>query len=104
MDEEKALSNLLADYLAYAPSILAYGPEGAASICYLREQKAAFVITSEASLAQGLLKALTQESLRAEYRANARRLAAQNHDPNQIHRLLHTVLAEAAWGNRRDRP
>ena len=58
------------------------------------------MITSEASLAQGLLKALTQESLRAEYRANARRLAAQNHDPNQIHRLLHTVLAEAAWGNR----
>ena len=99
-----SISTKLADYLAYAPSILAYGPEGAASICYLREQKAAFVITSEASLAQGLLKALTQESLRAEYRANARRLAAQNHDPNQIHRLLHTVLAEAAWGNRRDRP
>ena len=99
-----SISTKLADYLAYAPSILAYGPEGAASIRYLREQKAAFVITSEASLAQGLLKALTQESLRAEYRANARRLAAQNHDPDQIHRLLHTVLAEAAWGNRRDRP
>ena len=61
------------------------------------------MITSEASLAQGLLKAPDSGVSPAEY-ANARRLAAQNHDPDQIHRLLHTVLAEAAWGNRRDRP
>lgn len=99
-----SISTKLADYLAYAPCILAYGPEGAASIRYLQEQHAAFVVTSEASLIQGLLESLTQEALRAGHRANARRLAAQNHEPEQIHRLLRAVLAEAAWGKRRDRP
>lgn len=96
-----SLSTKLADSLAFAPCILAYGPASAASIRYLLEKDAACVATSEASLPQTLLEALTQKSRRANCRDNARRLAAQNHSPQSSGALLTAILAEAAGASGR---
>ena len=97
-----SLSTKLADSLAFAPCILAYGPASVASIRYLLEEDAACAATSEASLPQTLLEALTQKSRRANCRNNARRLAAQNHSPQSSGALLTDVLTEAAGaGGRR---
>ena len=94
-----SLSTKLADYLAFAPCILAYGPEEAASIAYLRDHRAAVIVSSERELSQGLVDACTQEARRAEVRANARELAAEHHDPIQVSKQMRAVLARAvaAW-------
>ena len=94
-----SLSTKLADYLAFAPCILAYGPEEAASIAYLRDHRAAVIVSSERELSQGLVDACTQEARRAEVRTNARELAAEHHDPIQVSKQMRAVLARAvaAW-------
>lgn len=79
-----SVSTKIADSLMNGPAILAYGPRGIASIDYLQENRAAYVISDPDDLAKGLTEFLSDEALRSEIVANARALAKQNHDPAVI--------------------
>ena len=75
-----SVSTKIADSLLNGPCLLAYGPEGLASIDYLKKNKAAFVITRQEDLKAGLREILTNAPLRSEIISNARNLAKMNHD------------------------
>lgn len=75
-----SISTKIAESLMYGPCLIAYGPEGIASIDYLKENKAAYVITRPEDLESGLQEILTNAELREKIVENARRLAAENHD------------------------
>ena len=75
-----SVSTKIADALLNGPCLIAYGPEGIASIDYLKKHRAAYVITRPEDLRDGLREVLTDAALREEIVRNARALAAQNHD------------------------
>lgn len=91
-----SVSTKIAESLMYGPCLIAYGPEGIASIDYLKDNQAAYVITKQEDLAKGLQEVLTNESLRSEIVANARKLAAKNHDetvnPKKVREWLQMAI------------
>lgn len=74
-----SVSTKIAESLVYGPCLIAYGPLGIASIDYLRENGAAFVISSEAELEEKLGVILTDPELRKQILERARRLGYRNH-------------------------
>lgn len=74
-----SVSTKIAESLMYGPCLLAYGPEGIASIDYLKEHGAAYVITDKDDLEDCLSEVLSNTQLRAEIIKNARSLAKKNH-------------------------
>lgn len=76
-----SVSTKIADSLMNGPCIIAYGPEGIASIDYLKENRAAYVISDSAYLEPGLREILSNTALRNEIVINARILANKNHHP-----------------------
>jgi len=76
-----SVSTKIADSLMNGPCIIAYGPEGIASIDYLQENRAAYVISDPAGLEAGLREILSDAVLREKIVSNARTLAAKNHHP-----------------------
>ena len=89
-----SVSTKIAESLMYGPCMIAYGPEGIASIDYLKEHHAAHVITSKEALVGALREFLDNETLRAEILKNARRLAEQNHDIRHNSRMVYDSLRE----------
>ena len=69
-----SVSTKIAESLMYGPCLLAYGPEGIASIDYLKENDAAYVITQTDRLAEGLTEILSNAKLREQIMGNARAL------------------------------
>ena len=90
-----SVSTKIAESLMYGPCLIAYGPEDIASIEYLKENNAAFVITRPEDLASGMREILTNQALREEIVANARRLAAKNHDTAMMSKKVRSWLQEA---------
>lgn len=76
-----SVSTKIAESLMYGPCLIAYGPEGVASIDYLKKTGAAFVIPSEAELEEKLERILSDPNLRWETVSRARQVAAAHHDP-----------------------
>ncbi|MBP3683457.1 MAG: glycosyltransferase [Oscillospiraceae bacterium] len=76
-----SVSTKIADSLMYGPCILAYGPEGIASVDYLKAHRAAYVVSDPDGLESGLKELLSSQSLGQSIVENARILAKQNHDP-----------------------
>lgn len=76
-----SVSTKIADSLMHGPCIIAYGPEEIASIDYLKENQAAYVMSAPSDLETGLKVILSDEKLREKIVGNARALAAKNHDP-----------------------
>lgn len=74
-----SVSTKIAESLMYGPCLLAYGPQGIASIDYLEKHKAAYIITSKETLEDGLREIIGNAGLRSEILANARALAQANH-------------------------
>lgn len=74
-----SVSTKIPESLMYGPCLLAYGPRGVASMDYLAEHNAAFVINSPEELKERLSHFLTDREGRAEILANARALAKANH-------------------------
>lgn len=87
-----SVSTKIAESLMYGPCLLAYGPEGIASIDYLKENDAAYVITQPDRLAEGLTEILSNAKLREQIMGNARALAARNHDPEVNAEKLYQCL------------
>ena len=75
-----SVSTKIAESLMYAPCLIAYGPEGIASIDYLKENKAAYIITDPRDLASGFNEIITNTKLRNEIEKNARKLGSENHN------------------------
>ena len=75
-----SVSTKIAESLMYGPCLIAYGPEGVASIDYLKQHGAAYVISDPAMLAEGLREILSDGSRREQTVRKARELAARNHD------------------------
>ena len=92
-----SVSTKIAESLMYGPCLLAYGPEGIASIDYLKENHAAYVISSRQKLKTGLQEFLKNTDLRNEILKDARFLAQKNHDgtrnPENVRRWLSEIAA-----------
>ena len=93
-----SVSTKIADSLLNGPCLIAYGPEGIASIDYLIENHAAYVITRSEDLESGLKEILTNAALRAEIVKNARELAEKNHDeavnPKKVRQWLQMAVED----------
>lgn len=94
-----SVSTKIAESLMYGPCLLAYGPEGIASIDYLKENDAAYVITQPDRLAEGLTEILSNGKLREHIMGNARALAARNHDPEVNSKKLYQWLERVIGSN-----
>lgn len=94
-----SVSTKIAESLMYGPCLIAYGPEGIASIDYLKKNKAAYVITRPEDLESGLTKILTNKELREQIVRNARALAIKNHNaevnPKKVREWLELIIKQA---------
>lgn len=101
-----SVSTKIAESLMYGPCLIAYGPEGIASIDYLKENQAAYVITSPEDLQSGLEEIIGNAELRQQIVANARALAKKNHDASinsaNVRRWLEDAIREYRSGKNED--
>lgn len=93
-----SVSTKIAESLMYGPCLLAFGPEGIASIDYLKQNRAAYVITREEDLTAGLQDLTTNAALRKELLENARALARKNHSSSVNPQKVRAWLQAAAEG------
>lgn len=98
-----SVSTKIPESLRNGPCIIACGPEGAASISYLKENGAGYVISRPGELEQGLKEILSDRELRLRVIAKARNLARQNHDVGANSQNLRTWL-EAACREKEESP
>lgn len=96
-----SVSTKIADTLMNGPCLIAYGPKGIASMDYLADNRAAFVITEESALKDGLERIITDHALREEILHNARCLAEKNHSPEKNGKMLRSCLEEICEKGRR---
>ena len=87
-----SVSTKVADSLASGTCILAYGPEEVASIRYLTEQEAAFVVNNYNNLKAKMLELITNNELRSQIETNAKRLARLNHDGQKNTKLIYDIM------------
>ena len=93
-----SVSTKIAESLMYGPCLIAFGPGGIASVDYLKENDAAFVINDPEKLDEGLRQILTDDALRERIVKNARALARKNHNADTNSRNVRAWL-EAAVHN-----
>lgn len=89
-----SVSTKIAESLMYGSCLIAYGPEGIASIDYLKENNAAYVITRPGDLEMGLAEILTNRELREQIVKNARALAAKNHNADVNPKMLRELFEQ----------
>lgn len=93
-----SVSTKIPESLMNGPCLIAYGPEGVASMDYLAETGAAWCITRPEDLEAGLRKILTDPGLRSSVIARARETARRNHNgeiiPIQLRARLQQVCEE----------
>lgn len=94
-----SVSAKIPDALMNGGCILAYGPEGVASIDYLKQHGAAYCITRPEDLEPGLRHLLTDRSLREQIVRQARALAARNHGIHAGSTLLRQCFEEILHEN-----
>ena len=92
-----SVSTKIAEILMNGPCLLAYGPRGIASIDYLENHRAAYVITSKDKLEEGLKEILGNKELYTKIISNARILAQTNHrtevNSTNVRRWLEDAIA-----------
>lgn len=87
-----SVSTKIADSLASGICVLAYGPEGLASIEYLRRNECAFVANNGAELESELSECLGNPEARNKTAAKALDVAARNHDSSRQSEHLKFIL------------
>lgn len=90
-----SVSTKIADSLASGICLLAYGPEGLASIEYLRRNECAFIANNDAELESELFECLGNPEARTKVAAKALDVATQNHDRFRQSELLKSVLLKS---------
>lgn len=93
-----SVSTKIAESLMYGPCLIAYGPEGIASVNYLKENNAAYVVSDRDSLETDLRAILEDTSGYSEVLSNARALAQKNHRSEIISARVRQWLQEAVDG------
>lgn len=95
-----SVSTKIPDCMMNGPCLIAYGPKEVASISYLQENQAAYVITEDVDLESDLQEIFANPELRETIKINARQLAARNHSadavPQSVRCWLEQICAE--WG------
>lgn len=87
-----SVSTKIPQILAQGPCLIAWGPQGIASMDYLMEHEAACVITDPTEAEETLRKLLTDAALRQTIQARGRALAAKNHSPGVLRKNLEELL------------
>ena len=94
-----SVSTKIAESLMYGPCLFVYGPEGVASIDYLKENNAAFVINNPKELCRGLQELINNNDCRKKIELHARVLARRNHDASVIPKKIRYWLSIATMDN-----
>ncbi len=89
-----SVSTKIADSLSSGTCLLAYGPEGIASMDYLIENQVAFCVTKKKDLPNKLDEIIGDKNLQAEIVRRALLLAAKNHKLDKNTNLIKQVLGE----------
>jgi len=92
---EYALSTKISEYLASNRCILAYGPQEAGTIGYLKEHGVGCVVTDYESMKEKLQEILVSAEKRKEYVAGQLLLAKQNHSRSRNHNALKNAILTA---------
>ncbi|OMD60021.1 hypothetical protein BSK62_26085 [Paenibacillus odorifer] len=87
-----SLSTKIADCLASGACIIAFGPKEVASISYLEKDKAACVISDEASLENKLHYLFTSDEEKKRICTSAEKLAYRNHSSGENRELLQNII------------
>lgn len=87
-----SVSTKIADSMASGIPMLAYGPQGVASIAHLVRNQSAFVATDADGLQTVLTALLTSKQKRLETAQNGLRCAAQCHDPQKASADIARIL------------
>lgn len=87
-----SVSTKIADSLASGICVFAYGPEGLASIEYLRRNECAFVANNSAELESELYECLSNPEARNKTATKALDVAARNHDSLRQSEQLKSIL------------
>lgn len=90
-----SISTKIPESLMNGPCLFAYGPDGVASIDYLKKNKAAYVVTSRQDLKKGLMDITENSALRKDIVNNARKLAENNHTKEAVHAAVQQYLLKA---------
>ena len=89
-----SVSTKIADSLMNGPPMIAFGPQGIASIDYLQAHHAAFVISDPAALPEVLRRFFADAAVREEILSNARALAEANHRGDVVSGKVRAWLQE----------
>lgn len=90
-----SLSTKIAESMASAPCLFAYGPKGIGSIEYLVVNNSAIVVTNPSELEKSLIRLLNDKAYVDTVRCNARKVANKNHDIKKNHDKLCRILQGA---------
>jgi hypothetical protein len=93
-----SISTKIADYLASNKPIIAIGPQNIASIKYLRENNAAYVIDNESMIEEKMIKYLTDERHDDLIIKNAIILADKNHNLAKNSQKIKSILENIVKG------
>jgi glycosyltransferase involved in cell wall biosynthesis len=89
-----SISTKIADSLASGTCLFAYGPAGVASIDYLKQNKAACVVTEKDKLEDTLRELLNNADLRQSYIKKALQLANERHNPEKNTRRFAEIICD----------
>ena len=87
-----SISTKIADLLASGHCILAYGPGNVASLEYLRDNKAAFVVTDQTQLEAELEDILANRERRLAIIQAAQQLAEKNHNASMVAERVKEII------------
>ena len=87
-----SVSTKIADYLASGVPVVAYGPEGIASMAHLKRWDCSFSATEPERLEDTLLRALTDAERRRTVAENGLRTAERCHDRETVSNAMREIL------------
>lgn len=89
---KNSISTKIADCLGSGLPFVAYGPEGIASINYLKKNNCAFVVSKQPVLKDKLIQIINDDEIRIQEVSKALEVAAMNHKAERVSAMLHSII------------
>lgn len=89
---KNSISTKIADCLGSGIPFVAYGPEGIASINYLKKNNCAFVVSKQPVLKDKLIQIINDDEIRMQEVSKALEVAAMNHKAERVSAMLHSII------------
>lgn len=89
---KNSVSTKIADCLGSGIPFVAYGPEGIASINYLKKNNCAFVVSKQPVLKDKLIQIINDDEIRMQEVRKALEVAAMNHKAERVSVMLHSII------------